>query len=142
MGDLISGYEAVKQGSIGPGFDSLVDRKQPPLRSGRQEIWLPYELPFTRFTDFIAAEPVSSLAREFFNSTSIAVDHVNIINAPGAGKTQRQDLHSDVGKPKEHLEVHVPLLPGGGAVPLAMGPTRFCPCTQDRVDLRDPHERT
>merc|ERR1712232_1395943 len=44
--------------------------------------------------------------------------------------------------PKEHLEMHVPLLPAGGALPLAMGPTRFCPCTQDRVDLRDPYQRT
>merc|ERR1739848_562588 len=29
-----------------------------------------------------------------------------------------------------------------GPVPLELGPTRFCPCTQNRTDLRDPIART
>lgn len=119
----------------------LVDRKQPPLRSGRQELWVPYEPPFTRFHEFLMDPQVSNVISHFFNKSGVVVDHVNVVNAPGGGIASRQDLHSDIGTPSEHLEFHIPLT-GANAVPLEQGPTRFCPCSHGRVDLRDPFART
>lgn len=141
LDEISAAYQAVRRGKVGPGAASMMDLRQPPLRSGREEVWLPFEAPFDRFTEFLATPAVAAAVASFFGTHGAAVvDHVNVVNAPGQGKTGRQELHSDYGSPGEHLEVHMPLLKG--PVPLEMGPTRFCPCTHGRTDLRDPHERT
>lgn len=133
-------YEDIRKGR-GPPIHKLMDLKNPPLRSGREEIWVPYEPPFSRFTEILADPVLSEVVSAFFNHSTVVVDHVNLINAPGGSVTERQTLHSDIGIPAKHLEIHLGLAPGG-ALPLEMGPTRFCPCTNNRVDLRDPYERT
>lgn len=126
-------------GWTGSGMEGLVDKVKP-LRSGREEVWLPHSAPFTRFVEFLKPNVLGGVAWSFFNRSRIAVDHVNVVLAPGRGVTERQELHSDVGLPTEHLEVHIPLV--NGTLPLAMGPTRFCPCTHGRTDLRDPIARS
>lgn len=134
-------YEDMRKGRYGPSIDKLMDLKNPPLRSGREEIWVPYEQPFSRFTEILADPVLAEVVSTFFNHSTVVVDHVNVINAPGGSVTERQSLHSDIGIPGKHLEIHLGLATGGLA-PLEMGPPRFCPCTNNRVDLRDPHERT
>eukprot|EP00747_Dinoflagellata_sp_TGD_P091863 gnl/TRDRNA2_/TRDRNA2_165214_c0_seq2.p1 gnl/TRDRNA2_/TRDRNA2_165214_c0~~gnl/TRDRNA2_/TRDRNA2_165214_c0_seq2.p1 ORF type:complete len:166 (+),score=14.53 gnl/TRDRNA2_/TRDRNA2_165214_c0_seq2:258-755(+) len=52
----------------------------------------------------------------------------------------RQDLHSDIKRPGEHLELHVPLRDGGG-LPLTMGPTRFCQCLRSNPASPNPFDR-
>ena len=53
------------------------------------------------------------------------MDHVTAIVSKH-GVTEAQALHGDVGHLARHVEVHIPLQD----VSLAMGPTLFCPCTQ------------
>jgi len=123
----------------------LVD-KQSPLRSGREELWLPFEEPFLQFEKVLENQQVAEAVRSFFdNKTDIVVDHVNIVNAPGGAGSARQGLHSDVAMAGEHLEIHLPLVEAAearSALPLERGPTRFCPCTQGLTDLSDPYARS
>merc|ERR1711933_656988 len=63
-------------------------------------------------------------------------DHMSVISAQAGIKAQ--DLHSDVGRARRHLEVHVPL----ADVTESMGPTLFCPASHGLAEMAGASNRT
>lgn len=102
------------------------------LRESREEIWAPFVPPFSD-KRLLHVETLMNLVDNYFDAhsdkiTHTVLTHVNIIVSKH-GVAKAQALHSDVPSTGTFLNVHIPLQ----AVNLSMGPTRMCPCTQQKM---------
>ncbi|CAE8604323.1 unnamed protein product [Polarella glacialis] len=119
-----SAWAELRTGGSFSGFkpEDLLDGSH--VRAKRDEVWLPFVEPFNN-PGLLSISRVSSLLSEYLGAKPL-LDHVTVISA-APGRVQEQVLHGDVIRGRSHIEVHVPLEP----VSQEMGPTRFCPCTQN-----------
>lgn len=106
------------------------------VRAGREEFWPPCTWPFNS-SDLLQPPALMPILRSYLGP-NVVFDHISIINAKASDRPQPQELHSDVGRVRRHVEVHLPLVD----VSEDKGPTMFCPASQGRALEAGRQERT
>merc|ERR1719160_1186982 len=96
------------------------------LRSGRYEIFLPFEPPYNdKEVGPLRDAFLKEVIRGYFGGGSAVVDYASVIGALPWGQSQSQGLHSDYKDARFSVSAHSALT----NVEYTMGGTRFCPCS-------------